>query len=194
MDHNLFEPYLLPQSLVIKDEQDCGSPLLSPPATPSLSSPLTLPSLPTTSPRRNSFASSVASPKRQRPYPTIKTFNSPPQEELSTMSSNGAAYGSYTHGSTRSHGRSHPSGERRSSDGENQNAYAQSSQYMPVSPNAQTSPKPCLYSRRRTRTWFLAHSVALWATRTWHTLDNQGLPPRHTAEAAMPATYPKTKR
>ena len=50
------------------------------------------------------------------------------------MSSNGAAYGSYTHGSARSHGRSHPSGERRSSDGENQNAYAQSSQYMPVSP------------------------------------------------------------
>ncbi len=112
MDHNLFDPYLPQPDLVIKDEH-CGSPLLSPPTSPSLSSSLTLPSLADdlASPQQSCILCGLTKTPATIPLP--QNLSTGPQEEYSTMSSNGAAYGSYTHGSARSHGRSHPSGERR---------------------------------------------------------------------------------
>lgn len=189
MDHNLFGPYLFPQRTAIRIKgEDYGSTLINPSVTsPSSSSSLTLPSVPSTSFRRKGSAA------RPRPYPSPNRLNNHPEKEELTMSSNGAAYGSWHHGSARSsNGRSHPSAERRSSDGEIQNAYAQSSQFMHVSSHC--CPHRLVYLMclcDRIHTWAQVPSAAPWAMHTSHTLDSQDLPPLHIAGVSMAATYLK---
>ena len=135
MHPNFLDSYLSPQEGLVQIKEESSEQRSSLPSTPSSSSSsssLALPSLSPTSSRRKGSVSSLAGPPRPRPYPTPSSRVTRSQREESSTMSSSAAYGSWSHGASRSSHRTHPSVERRTSDSDNQAAFSHESQFMHV--------------------------------------------------------------